>query len=200
MPEGPRWVGDNKPNIPPELEHAQNLPPLVTDKYVFFFGYEGHQPEVCLQQWYPSPFHDPDSLNEATGKPLEFHTSEQYMMYFKALLMGDDEVAEKILATKGPGEAKALGREVKNFDQQLWDANCDGVVERANLLKFSQNQRLKDVLLGTGDRELVETSPNDRIWGIGFDTEHALDNVDKWGENRLGKALMRVRDQLRQVK
>ena len=57
------------------------------------------------------------------------------MMYFKALLMGDDEVAEKILATKGPGEAKALGREVKNFDQPLWDENCDGVVERANLLK-----------------------------------------------------------------
>ena len=110
--------------------------------------------------------------------------------------MGDDGVAEKILATKGPAEAKALGREVKNFDQQVWDANCDGVVERANLLKFSQNQRLKEVLLGTGDKEIVETSPNDRVWGIGFDTEHALGNVDKWGENKLGKVLMRVRDQL----
>ena len=121
------------------------------------------------------------------------------MMYFKALLMGDDEVAEKILATKGPGEAKALGREVKKFDQQLWDANCDGVVERANLLKFSQNQRLTEVLLGTGDREIVESSLNDRIWGIGFDTEHALDIVDKWGDNKLGKALMRVTDQLRHM-
>ena len=46
----------------------------------------------------------------------------------------------------------------------------------------------------------MESSPNDRIWGIRFDTEQALDNVDKWGENRLGKALMRVRDQLRQMK
>ena len=112
-------------------------------------------------------------------------------MYFKALLMCDDEVAEKNLATKGPGDAKALGREVKNFDQQLWDANCDGVVERANLLKFSQNQRLRDVLLGTGDNEIVETSPNDGIWGIGFDSEHALDNVDKWGENKLGNTTAR---------
>ena len=50
------------------------------------------------------------------------------MMYFKALLMGDDAVAEKILATSGPGEAKALGREVKNSDREVWDANCDGVV------------------------------------------------------------------------
>ena len=72
MPEGPRWVGDNKPNLPPEPQHAQDLPPLVTDKYIFFFGYEGPQPEVCLQQWYPSPFRDPDSTHEEIGKPLEF--------------------------------------------------------------------------------------------------------------------------------
>lgn len=115
MPKGPRWVGDNKPNLPTELEYAQSLPPLVTEKYVLFFRYEGRQPEVCLQQWYPSPFHDPDSEDEQTGKPLEFHTSEQYMMYFKALLMGDDTVAAKILATKEPGEAKALGREGRSF-------------------------------------------------------------------------------------
>ena len=114
--------------------------------------------------------------------------------------MGDDGVAGKILATKGPAQAKALGREVKNFDQQVWDANCDGVVERANLLMLSQNQRLKEILLGKEDREIVETSPNDRIWGIGFDTEHALDNVDERGENKLGKVLMRVRDQLRYMK
>ncbi len=136
-------MGDNKPNLPIELEHAQSLPPLATDKYGFFFGYEGPQPEVCLQQWYPSPFNDPDSKDKKTGKSLEFHTSEQYMMYFKALLTGDDAIAEEILATKGPGKAKALGREVSRFDQDVWDANCDGVVERANFLKFSQDQRFE---------------------------------------------------------
>ena len=40
--------------------------------------------------------------------------------------MGDDALAEKILATSAPGEAKALGREGKNFDQEVWDVNCDG--------------------------------------------------------------------------
>lgn len=118
------------------------------------------------------------------------------MMYFKALLMGDDAVSEKILATKGPREAKALGRQVSNFDQEVWNVNCDGVVERANFLKFAQDKRLKEILMGTRDREIVETSPNDKVWGIGFDTEHALDNVKEWGENKLGKALMRVREQL----
>lgn len=118
------------------------------------------------------------------------------MMYWKALLMGDDAIAEKILATSGPAEAKALGREVSNFDQQVWDGNCDGVVERGNLLKFQQDQRLKDILLGTGKRFIVETSPNDRVWGIGFNTEDALKNESEWGENKFGKALMKVREQL----
>ena len=196
MSEGPRWVGDNKPQLPPELLHAQKQPPLVTERYVFFFGYEGKKPEVCFQQWYPSPFQDPDSEDEKTGKPLSFHTSEQYIMYWKALLMGDDTTAEKILASKTPGEAKTLGREVSDFDQEVWDANCDGVVERANLLKFSQDERLRGILVATGDKEIVETSPNDRFWGIGFDTEHALGNEERWGENKLGKVLMRVREHL----
>lgn len=85
--KGPRWIGDDLPDLPKELQYAQDLPPKVTDKYVFFFGYDRPEPECCLQQWYPSPF-------AADGK--DFHTAEQYMMYHKALLMGDKEVAERI--------------------------------------------------------------------------------------------------------
>ena len=86
---------------------------------------------------------------------------------------------------------------MRNFDQEVWDNNCDAVVERGNLLKFTQNEKLKKVLLETQDRELVEASPNDRTWGIGFDSEKALGNEDNWGQNKLGKALMRVREHLR---
>lgn len=117
------------------------------------------------------------------------------MMYWKALLMGDDEIADRILAASDPAEAKALGREVSNFDQEVWNDNCDGVVEKGNFLKFQQNQKLKDVLQGTGNRMLVQTSPNDKVWGIGFNTEDALRNESDWGENKLGKALMKVREQ-----
>ena len=86
---------------------------------------------------------------------------------------------------------------MRNFDKEVWDNNSDAVVERGNLLKFTQNETLKKVLLETKDRVLVEASPKDRIWGIGFDSDTALGNEDKWGENKLGKALMRVREQLR---
>jgi ribA/ribD-fused uncharacterized protein len=56
---------------------------------------------------------------------------------------------------------------------------------------------MADVLLGTGDRELIEASPNDRIWGIGFNAEDALGKESEWGSNKLGKALERVRQRLR---
>lgn len=55
-------------------------------------------------------------------------------------------------------------------------------------LKFTQHTDLKALLLGTGNAELVENSPKDFFWGIGADGS---------GRNELGKALERVRDELR---
>lgn len=76
-------------------------------------------------------------------------------------------------------------------------ANCDRIVEEGNYLKFQQNNQLKQVLLGTDTKEIVETSPNDRFWGIGFNSEDALDHISEWGENRLGKCLMSARARIR---
>lgn len=112
--------------------------------------------------------------------------------------MKDEEVAERILKADTPGKAKALGREVKNFQQSVWDEHCDQVVENGNYLKFAQNEALGKVLLGTGERGLVETSPNDRLWGVGFNSDEAEGKQSEWGENKLGKALERVRARLRQ--
>ena len=46
---------------------------------------------------------------------------------------------------------------------QLWSASGEKVVERANWLKFSQNTEFMKVLLSTGNKLLVESSPEDRI-------------------------------------
>ena len=78
----------------------------------------------------------------------------------------------------------------------VWDGACDEIVEQGNYLKFSQNPKLRDILLSTGGKVIVEASPSDSIWGLGFDAEHAEANEHKWGANKLGKALMRVRDRL----
>ncbi|KAK5126016.1 hypothetical protein LTR85_011371 [Meristemomyces frigidus] len=197
--KGPRWIGDSLPSLPPELEYAQSLPPKVTDKYVFFFGFEGPEPECCLQQWYPSVFTEKKSEGgKEEEESLEFHTAEQYMMYHKALVMGDEEIAQQTLECSTPAEAKALGRKVRNFDQNKWDASCDRIVEEGNYLKFSQDERMKRVLVGTEARGIVETSPNDRLWGVGYNSDEALEHVSEWGENKLGKALERVRERLKE--
>lgn len=46
---------------------------------------------------------------------------------------------------------------------KIWDAACDAVVERGNWLKFGQNDELAEILLSTGDKEIIEASPSDKI-------------------------------------
>jgi ribA/ribD-fused uncharacterized protein len=72
-------------------------------------------------------------------------------------------------------------------------------VVEGNLHKFSQDENLKEFLLNTNERILVEASPMDKIWGIGLAADHPnIENPILWkGENLLGFALMEVRDELR---
>ena len=62
------------------------------------------------------------------------------------------------------------------------------VMRRAVLAKFTQHQELRELLLETGDRKIIEHTANDSYWGDG-------DNGT--GRNMLGIILMEVRDQLR---
>jgi ribA/ribD-fused uncharacterized protein len=48
----------------------------------------------------------------------------------------------------------------------------------------------REILLATGDQEIVENARGDRYWGIG---------EDGMGKNMLGKILMEVREKLRQA-
>ncbi|PGH18815.1 hypothetical protein AJ79_00228 [Helicocarpus griseus UAMH5409] len=80
-----------------------------------------------------------------------------------------------------------------------WEREKYAVVERGDLRKFQQNEGIKRALLDTGERELVEASPSDRTYGVGFPAELAEENRGAWGMNLLGRALMSVREQLREV-
>jgi ribA/ribD-fused uncharacterized protein len=99
------------------------------------------------------------------------------MMHQKALLFGDHETASEIIQETSPMRTQALGRKVKNFNKELWVQSKDKIVEEGSYYKFKHSllemEDLKAKLLATGDRELVETSPVDRIWGVGFGEEDA---------------------------
>lgn len=99
-----------------------------------------------------------------------------------------------------PKRQKAQGRNVKPFDQDLWDTHCDAIVFRANYYKFTQNPHLQQFLLDTGDRHLVEGSRSDRIWGVGLDyADPRIEDQANWnGTNKLGQALMLVRQVIRE--
>jgi ribA/ribD-fused uncharacterized protein len=121
------------------------------------------------------------------------------MMAAKALLFGDTETAARIRAAPHPRAAKELGRQVLGFDEQRWAERRFDLVVTGNLAKFGQHVELRDFLLGTGSRILVEASPFDRIWGTGLAADHEYStNPGGWpGLNLLGFALMEVRRQLR---
>jgi ribA/ribD-fused uncharacterized protein len=168
-------------------------PPTET-KYLFFWGHtpkqKGEVDKSCFSQWFPAAF-------EVAGDT--YTTAEHWMMAEKARLFGNEEVRQRILAAKHPAEAKKLGREVTGFNPQVWDEQKYDLVQAGNYQKFSQHRPLKEYLLNTGSRVLVEASPVDAIWGTGLATDHpdAMQPA-KWpGQNLLGFALMEVRDQLR---
>ena len=145
--------------------------------------------KTCFSQWWESPF-------VVDGQT--YSSAEHWMMAEKARLLDDLEIHSKIVNTKSPAEAKKLGRQVKDFDQAIWNTHRGQIVVNGNYHKFSQNPDLKSFLLKTNNRILVEASPVDPIWGIGFDVTHSsASNPTEWrGLNLLGFALMEVRDLL----
>lgn len=120
------------------------------------------------------------------------------MMYNKAILFNDTDSANKILKTNDVKKQKAIGRKVKNFKQEDWDRKKFDIIVKGNLLKFSQNEDIKEELV-SNNKILVEASPYDRIYGIGlkYDNDLILDEKNWQGENLLGKALMKVRSKLK---
>jgi len=74
------------------------------------------------------------------------------------------------------------------------------IVVAGSVAKFGHDPGLREFLLATGDRVLVEASPRDRVWGIGLgaSSERAEDPRQWRGLNLLGFALMRARAALRE--
>jgi ribA/ribD-fused uncharacterized protein len=150
--------------------------------FTFFWG--GY-----FSQWAPTPFIIDGVL---------FNTAEQYMMYNKALMFGDFEIAKQIMETSSPKDQKALGRKVKGFDKDHWETYCRKIVYDANVAKAKQNEVVMEEYKRTRGTEIVEASPEDRIWGIGLhETDERILDRDQWdGTNWLGIAIMEARQTL----
>ena len=153
-------------------------------------------------------FHNPDEengwmsnwyLSDFTAGGIRFSSMEQYMMYKKAEVFGDTKHMTAILQTDDVGKIKALGRMVTPYDNIVWNGLRQIVVYEGLLAKYSQNDVLREKLLQTGDRWLVECAVQDRIWanGLSMKDERRFDKNQWTGQNLLGFATMMVREKLK---
>ena len=107
---------------------------------------------------------------------------------FQAQKTLDVEERRKFSMLKNPVQAKRLGRKVKLRDD--WEEVKLDIMTEIVSQKFLQHPHLIEMLLQTGDEELVEGNKwGDRFWGV----------CKGKGENHLGKILMKIRDTYKSI-
>lgn len=155
---------------------------MKNEKYVFFWG-------GVYSNFYPCSF----ILDN-----VKYNCSEQYFMAQKSLYFNDKDAYDKIMKASTPMEQKKIGRTIKNFDPEIWGKVSKDIMYNGVYGKFSQNPNLLKELLSNGDKEYVEASPQDKIWGIGLreNDPRAWDKKHWLGTNWLGQTLDRVRKEL----
>lgn len=161
---------------------------MQNNDIILFYKPEGYY--GCLSNWYPCTFH---------YMGITFTSSEQYMMYQKAIMFHDYDIAKTILKSNDLNIIKKLGRSVNNYDEARWSNGRLQIMRRGLRAKFSQNFELANILMSTKDSILAEAAPHDKIWGIGLAIDNPnAHNMNKWtGKNLLGKVLMHVRDDIK---
>ena len=107
--------------------------------------------------------------------------------YFQAQKFSDSSHQQTIQQAPSPEQAKQLGQSREHPLRPDWDTIKERVMKCALRKKFA-GPELGALLLGTGDRELIENAPHDPYWGCG---------PDGHGQNRAGQLLMEVREELR---
>lgn len=130
---------------------------------------------------------------------LTFHTSEAAYHYEKFCYIDEsgvsstaeqNAVAQQILKAPSAHEAFKIAERNKPLRRADWDRVKFDVMRRILRSKVSQHEYVRRKLLATGERELVEDSWRDDVWGWG---------PDRKGQNMLGRIWMEIRTELRKA-
>jgi ribA/ribD-fused uncharacterized protein len=158
---------------------------METVNDIYFYGHKN-------EFGYMSNFYETTFIEHNT----KFTCSEQYLMYYKCIIFDPLNFAllNAIIKETSPIKIKKFGRQVKNYNDIVWDALRYDIMLNGLRLKFNQNETIKLQLKQTSNKNLFEASIFDKIWGIGFNAAKAISiKKEKFGRNLLGKALMQVR-------
>ena len=162
---------------------------MSDNRPIYFFGQD--KPNGFMSNFYKSNFVDEEGNN--------YNCSEQYFMYRKCKRFDASNIRllNGILYETNPSTIKKYGRQVRNYDDKIWEKERYEIMVEALRLKFTQNADIRKELIETKSRILYEASPYDEIWGIGFCYRDAIhQDESKFGHNLLGKALMQIREEL----
>ena len=125
----------------------------------------------------------------------EFTSLEQLFQFKRAKRHNRSDLAEKIYLSRDAYEIRQFGAEAGSSEE--WKKIEQDVMLAIMLRKFQQNPDLRRKLLATGDKTLVEATP-DKFWGAGVSlTSRALKEGSYPGGNRQGKLLMKARATIR---
>ena len=124
---------------------------------------------------------------------IQFHSSEQFIQYTKAMFFNDLEMSTKILASKSALESKNMSRSIKGYEDSKWDECAKLLCQKGISEKFRQNPRLMEALANTGSKVLVESVGN-KLWGTGVPLHKAgcLDSTLWSGNGILGEILCEI--------
>ena len=175
---------NNLDALPEALDISKLGSKKISDRMLAFYG-----ANCPLSNFHYAPFSD--GVNNYFG-------TEQYLHYQKALLFKDSQIAARILAAKTPLECKSLGRSIDTFDIDIWKNHAKDIMLKGQMMKFRQNKLCYKALASTGNLELVEASPFDKLWGAGCGMNNPdLKNKQLWkGTNWMGEVLHSVRSEL----
>ena len=156
-------------------ENDRETQVITSDSILFYGPYE--QPYGCFSNYAKHSF-------RLDGK--RWPTVEHY--YQAQKYVSDSQYYDRIRHAATPSDAKRLGGDRARPYRQDWAAVKDDIMRRAVLAKFETNGDIRDLLLATGDVEIIENAPRDYYWGIGSKGT---------GQSMLGKILMETRALLR---
>ena len=109
--------------------------------------------------------------------------------YYQSEKFNNKELKEKIISSKTPKEASNIGRDKNNKRIDNFKNIKDNVMYEGCLLKFRQNKDIRSKLIETRNKEIREMTIDEYYWGVGKNLT---------GQNKIGKILMKVRDQVKE--
>jgi N-glycosidase YbiA len=182
QPTVPTVPTTGQPSVP-VVGPTTNCKNLVTgqplyDENTTICFYESTQPYNQFTNFYLAPI----TIGGST-----YLTSEHYFQSQK-FIPPNQAIADQIKNAPTPRDAFNIARTNNNLVRNDWHTGYkDIVMLQALQAKFTQHNDLRQLLINTGNKTLVEHTTNDNYWG---------DNGDNTGKNKLGQLLMQVRQQL----